>query len=180
MSHQIETVEDFVRILKEHPEWRERVREVLLNEEGLSLSDFANPFYEMIIDHKGTAIIGKFIRKPRKVYIPDFIERIEDQSSPLFGKELVKLYEIDMLITGLDKRSGETVYLAVEVSWMIRLIDVRRAISAAEVLQMCGYKAYPALIGVGIEPYAHKLVQREGVLTFLDGSILHYGVFSGL
>ncbi len=90
MSHQIETVEDFVRILKEHPEWRERVREVLLNEEGLSLSD------------------------------------------------------------------------------------------AAEVLQMCGYKAYPALIGVGIEPYAHKLVQREGVLTFLDGSILHYGVFSGL
>ncbi len=39
MPYQIDTVEDLVRILQEHPEWRERVREVLLTEEERQLPE---------------------------------------------------------------------------------------------------------------------------------------------
>ena len=79
---------------------------------------------------------------------------------------------LDVLLQAQHPYTRETIYLAVEVSWMIFPHDVERARQRAELLRARGVNAYPAVAGEGFVPEAHDLAVQHKVLMLTDGLML--------
>ncbi len=173
-SHQaaIERLDRIESTLQSLLQWADQARVDIADSKGFS--------FETKMSSQAAARLGRFLRKPRRLEIAEFLDEMEEQGAPLTPEELEQLRSLDILVTGRDRRTGNTVYITVEVSWMLYPSDVERAEERAGLLRRCGYEAYPALIGRGITPEASTLAQQRRVITYLDGSLLHPGAFNGL
>lgn len=130
---------------------------------------------EMTFLSRGPALFGPYVRRPRVVSLADFLEDLREQGHPLSQSEWKHLYAIDLLLSARHPKTGEALYLVVEVSWMLYPADVERAVQRAEILKSCGVNAYPAVAGEGIVPEAKELAESRAVPTLVDGTLVVEG-----
>ncbi len=253
MSTEIRTIEDILRVLREHPEWREPLIEALLGMEFLQLpvrvehieavleriAQSLEQLWEshrqlqeshrqlleshrqlheshqlLLQDHqllvvevrelrqtvekladwvqridtdvgklkgkvleldyleRAPARFGYYVRRPRVVNLGHFLDDLREQGHEFTQDEWTQLAMLDVLLQAQHPSTRETIYLAVEVSWMIFPEDVERARQRAELLRAHGVEAYPAVAGEGFVPEAHELAARYKVLMITDGLML--------
>ena len=235
---EIHTLEDVVRILQEHPEWRDRLRDVLFTEEEKQVPDrlarveaaldrltqshqqalarlerleasveklweshqqllqevrelraavdrltswlekldtevgkWRGYTLELRFHQRASAILGYYVKRPRVVDLGLFVEDLIDSGVPLEDKDRKEVLQIDELVSAKHPHTGEPIYIAVEVSWMIFPEDIERISRRAAILTEHGVKTFPAVSGEGIPPDAKDLAQREKVLVILDGAV---------
>ncbi len=247
----IHTVDDLVRILQEHPEWRERIREVLLTEEERQtpgrlhqvqdtlerlveshqqaiarLDRLEESHRELAESHRqaiarldrleeshqklardieslkeavaeltswlkrlsdevgkwrgytleirfhqiAPAILGYYVRRPRVVDLGALLDDLRESGQEFTQEEWRDLAAIDTLLSARHPATGESIHVAVEVSWMIFPEDIQRISRRAQQLTQRGVKTLPVVTGEGITPDARDLAQQEKVLVLLDGS----------
>ncbi len=127
---------------------------------------------------RAPALFGYYVRKPKVVDLGQFLDKLRDQGHTFSRDEWVKLSEIDAFLSARHPETGETLYLAVEVSWELYPDDVERAIERAEILRERGVNVYPALAGREITHEAQRSVVRQGILTIVDGTLVSPGSFA--
>ncbi len=127
---------------------------------------------------RAPALFGYYVRKPKVVDLGQFLDKLRDQGHTFSRDEWVKLSEIDVFLSARHPETGETLYLAVEVSWELYPDDVERAIERAEILRERGVNVYPALAGREITHEAQRSVVRQGILTLVDGTLISPGSFA--
>lgn len=132
-------------------------------------------FLEMTLQTRGPALFGPYVRRPRVVSLADFLEDLREQGHSLSQSEWKHLYAIDLLLSARHPKTGEALYLVVEVSWMLYPADVERALQRAEILKSCGLNAYPAVAGEGIVPEAKELAESRAVPTLVVGTLVVEG-----
>ncbi len=142
------------------------------------LADVKGYSLENKMQWHGEALLGRFLRKPRRINIAEFVDELEEQGLLTDSQLLDKLRYIDLIVQGRDRRTGEIVYIIVEVSWILYPDDAERAVERASILQGCGYRAFPAVIGEGLAPHTFDVITQKQVLALMNGSVLHAGAFS--
>ncbi|GBC94092.1 Chromosome partition protein Smc [bacterium HR15] len=122
--------------------------------------------------HRAPARFGYYVRRPKVVNLGDFLDDLREQGPEFSQEEWTQLAMLDVLLQAQHPYTRETIYLAVEVSWMIFPHDVERARQRAELLRARGVNAYPAVAGEGFVPEAHDLAVQHKVLMLTDGLML--------
>lgn len=139
-------------------------------EQGRRTDEYVGPMYELLFERKAPSLFGHWLRRPRVVQIDDVpgIEEIEDANG-FTRPELLRLRAVDLVVSGIDRTMSPPlqVFLAVEVSRTIDLIDVERAIERAGLLARGGAATRPAVAGKLITPAARERADATGTLVRL-------------
>ncbi len=124
---------------------------------------------EMNYRDKAYAYFGALMRNVRVISLQDLEPVLEKHLSEAEMRELLPL---DLLVQGRPRRirPQEDVWLAVEVSIVVDINDVRRARQRARLLRKAGLIAAPAVAGEQATSGAELAAQEDGVLLLQDGS----------
>jgi len=133
---------------------------------------------ELKFDRRGAALFGPHLRRPKVVPVADFVDELREAGHPLSEEEWGQLFALDGLLTGRHPRTGEQIYFAVELSWIIHHDDVQRAVERANLLRRCGIDAYPAVVGQGVHPDAGEALASNRVLMMLNGALYERGILA--
>jgi hypothetical protein len=86
--------------------------------------------------------------------------------------EAVDALRADLVLRGVEQKTGQVGYLVVEVSALVDRQDVVCASDRASVLRRAtGAPVVPVVAGEGITPEAAAAAQERGVATVLDGKV---------
>ncbi len=119
---------------------------------------------------KAPAYFGRLARKIHALSAEELAEILGKavDGGLLSQDELDEILAADLVLRGLGK-GGEEVWLVVEISWGIGMVDVERAKARAELLAKAGLGALPVVAGTGIAPEAAERARELGVWQVLDG-----------
>ncbi len=120
------------------------------------------------------AYFGRLLRKAHAVPLEELTAAVEAyERGELSPEEWNELAVLDVCIQGRAGKGADAkdVWLAVEVSWVIDMNDVRRAYQRAKLLRRLGYNAFPAVGGDSILGDAERDVRASGVLMLLQGRL---------
>lgn len=210
-----------MKLLAEHPEWREELRRSLLSDDFLALPQIVRELaeaqkrtearldaltqrveelaeaqkrteyqvhrltdrvakldgrlLEMEYQRKASSYFGRLIKRAQVVDVSDLEDCLEPHLPP---EKLEDILRLDLVLRGqlrpvFQKRVGEDVWLAVEVSVMIDRQDVERALRRADYIRESGLQVIPVVAGENITEGAEKLVEKEAVVLLTDGAVEH-------
>ena len=206
----INTIDDFLKILDDHPAWLDAVRVRILGQELLQLPGQVNAlamrfdaFVEYVaafiteqrqfnanadtrmnrIESDIAVVKGGHVRVRHKDLFPIFLEEMGcdliESPTPL---ELFKMSQhlpdatpgqrrsfssADLIVLVKDRATGETFYLAVEVSWTADQRDTDRAQRNARYLtQSTGLPALPAISSIRNTHEVETLLESGAVRWF--------------
>jgi len=141
---------------------------------GTDVGDLKGWRLEENYHDRAFAYFGRLLRKARAVPMEELTAAVEAyENGEITGKEWEELALMDVCIQGKAGKGPEAkeVWLAVEVSWVIDLNDVNRAVRRANLLRRLGYNAFPAVAGKSIVTEGEQGVEKMGVLMLLDGGV---------
>jgi len=118
------------------------------------------------------ARFGYYVRRPRVVNLGHFLDDLREQGHEFSLDEWTQLASLDVLLQAQHPYTRETIFLAIEVSWMLFPDDVERARKRAELLRAHGINAYAAVAGEGFVPEARDAAVQHKVLMLTDGMAL--------
>ena len=204
-TEQIDSFDDLLGLLERNPEYRIRLRQLILDEEFQqmpaqvraqferfdALTERMDALTEQVrelvsrLDHHDVQLarligdeaerrvqrnapgyFGHLLRRIRVIAPSELADTIDDaiDSGSLGDHDRVQLMALDVPIRGLDRRTGERTYLAVEVSAGIGRHDIERAVSRAGLLErLTGQPARPVVAGYSIAPAYHYMAAEQGV-----------------
>ena len=123
---------------------------------------------------RAAAYFGSLLRRVR-VFSP---QDLEDELEPyLSAAEIKDFLQLDLLLSGQPRHQPEAppVWLAVEISAVVDLHDVKRAQKRAEFLRRAGYRAIPTVAGEQIAiPAKEEAALAGNILVLQDGSPLYW------
>ena len=204
-TEQIDSFDDLLGLLERNPEYRIRLRQLILDEEFQQMPAQVRAQFERFdaltermdalteqarelvsrLDHHDVQLarlmgdeaerrvqrnapgyFGHLLRRIRVIAPSELADTIDDaiDSGSLDDHDRVQLMALDVPIRGLDRRTGERTYLAVEVSAGIGRHDIERAVSRAGLLErLTGQPARPVVAGYSIAPAYHYMAAEQGV-----------------
>jgi uncharacterized coiled-coil DUF342 family protein len=118
------------------------------------------------------ARFGYYVRRPRVVNLGHFLDDLREQGHEFSLDEWTQLASLNVLLQAQHPYTRETIFLAIEVSWMLFPDDVERARKRAELLRAHGINAYAAVAGEGFVPEARDAAVQHKVLMLTDGMAL--------
>ena len=120
------------------------------------------------------AYFSQLIRRSHTLSSDEIAELVDRgiREEIITDREGDELLWTDVLVRGRDRKCGEEVYLAVEVSWGVRVEDVERAMNRAKILSKFGFKVLPVVAGRGITPEASEMAEEMRVYRVLDGRLI--------
>ena len=204
-TEQIDSFDDLLGLLERNPEYRIRLRQLILDEEFQQMPAQVRAQFERFdaltermdalteqarelvsrLDHHDVQLarligdeaerrvqrnapgyFGHLLRRIRVIAPSELADTIDDaiESGSLDDHDRVQLMTLDVPVRGLDRRTGERTYLAVEVSAGIGRHDIERAVSRAGLLErLTGQPARPVVAGYSIAPAYHYMAAEQGV-----------------
>ena len=115
---------------------------------------------------------NRLLRRVR-VLSPDTLDRLledAEESGRLTPAESEDVRATDVLALGRRREDETEAYLAVEVSGLVEVDDVVRALRRAELLtRATGKTAVPVVAGERIPPEIDRIARQSGVWRVLDG-----------
>ncbi len=117
---------------------------------------------------KAFAYFGTLLRKVRVIPLQDLEEALESSLTP---EEFRDLLPLDLLVRGQVRQAAAPldVYLAVEVSAVVDVGDIDRAMRRAGYLRKAGIAAIPTVAGEDATEGAEAVAQTRSVLLVQDG-----------
>ncbi|MBI3971911.1 MAG: hypothetical protein HY332_11530 [Chloroflexi bacterium] len=152
----------------------ERVDVVVVRLDGLTATTNSLKGWRLEANYRDRALayFGQMLRRIRVLSsqdLADLLEDAEDQGS-IGSSERRDLVLTNVVVRGRRRESGETTYLAVEVSATIDEHDVWRALRRAEALgRAVQTPVVPVVAGERITRDAEELSHDKGVRRVLDG-----------
>lgn len=121
---------------------------------------------ERRVQRNAPGYFGHLLRRIRVIAPAELADTIDDaiDSGNLNDEDRVQLMALDIPVRGLDRRTGERTYLAVEVSAGIGRHDIERAATRAGLLEkLTGHSARPVVAGYSIAPAYRYMAAEQGV-----------------
>jgi len=147
-----------------------RIQEQLIGIKD-ELADVRGRQLELDYRIKAVAFFGGWLRKPAVVEVSDIWDQLEAHLDEI---EMRRLTAVDLIVRGqLPKKRGEAeVWLAVEVSNVVDLSDVERAVERAALLRRAGLLAIPVVGGKRLTRGAAASVAERRVVLSKDGELV--------
>ena len=147
-----------------------RIQEQLLGIKD-ELGDLRGRQLELEYRIKVAAFFGGWLRKPAVVEISEIWDQLEAHLDEI---EMRRLTAVDLIVRGQlpKKRGGAEVWLAVEVSNVVDLNDVERAIERAALLRRAGLLAVPVVGGKRFTRGAAASVAERRVVMSKNGDLV--------
>jgi hypothetical protein len=147
-----------------------RIQEQLLGIKD-ELADVRGRQLELEYRIKAAAFFGGWLRKPAVVEISDIWDQLEEHLDEI---DMRRLTAVDLIVRGQlpKKRGGGEVWLAVEVSNVVDLNDVERAIERAALLRRAGLPAIPVVGGKRLTRGAAASVAERRVVLSKGGELV--------
>jgi len=192
----VNDLQDFLRLLRERPEWLGEARRVVLTDELLALprelaeairqltlrfeeaqqrnddrfADIRGELLEIRYRNRIGAIFGGRLRKPRVVDGGDVWDMFR---SRLDEGEIRRIVAADLIVRGglLPAQGEGELWLVVEVSGVIDRNDVARAAERAALLRRAGLLVVPVAAGERLTQGAATLSGEFGVAIARNGGL---------
>jgi len=147
-----------------------RIQEQLIGIKD-ELADVRGRQLELDYRIKAVAFFGGWLRKPAVVEVSDIWDQLEAHLDEI---EMRRLTAVDLIVRGqLPKKRGEAeVWLAVEVSNVVDLSDVERAVERAALLRRAGLLAIPVVGGKRLTRGAAASVAERRVVLSKGGELV--------
>ena len=147
-----------------------RIQEQLIGIKD-ELADARGRQLELDYRIKAVAFFGGWLRKPAVVEVSDIWDQLEAHLDEI---EMRRLTAVDLIVRGqLPKKRGEAeVWLAVEVSNVVDLSDVERAVERAALLRRAGLLAIPVVGGKRLTRGAAASVAERRVVLSKGGELV--------
>ena len=147
-----------------------RIQEQLIGIKD-ELADVRGRQLELEYRIKAAAFFGGWLRKPTVVEISDIWDQLEEHLDEI---DMRRLTAVDLIVRGQlpKKRGGGEVWLAVEVSNLVDLNDVERAIERAALLRRAGLPAIPVVGGKRLTRGAAASVAERRVVLSKGGELI--------
>lgn len=176
MPFTVEDFEDLLRLLYERPEWRTRLRELILPPELLELPRIAQELAESNrVERERVARLEAEQHATRQEIHEGFAQtgehlgRVETELATFRAETPERFEQTDIVFRSAAQTPVS--YLAVEVSWMIDASDVLRAAERATLLAKTGQQVLAAVAGRRIQPDVLDLASRRGVEVVVDNTL---------
>ncbi len=208
-TEQIPTFDDLMALLERNPEYRERLRRQILDEEfrrlptdvraqserfdalteqvrqltvqmrdvvirldrhDVQLARLIGDEAERRVQRNAPAYFGHILRRTRVISSAELADMIDDaiEAGGLDEGDRAPLLALDLPVRGIDRRTRERAYLAVEVSAGIGERDIMRAADRARLLErLTGHPARAVVAGYSIAPAYHYMAAEQGVAVIM-------------
>jgi DNA repair exonuclease SbcCD ATPase subunit len=133
-------------------------------------SEFRGDRLERKYRDRAPAYFGKIIRRARVVSVEALDDLLPETSDEFSDEEREQLFAADLIVRGVEPTERTEVYLVVEISVVVDLQDVTRALDRAQLLaKVLGKKTIPVVAGERITRGARAAAAAQGVWCVLDG-----------
>jgi len=133
-------------------------------------SEFRGDRLERKYRDRAPAYFGKIIRRARVVSVEALDDLLPETSDEFSDEEREQLFAADLIVRGVEPAERTEVYLVVEISVVVDLQDVTRALDRAQLLaKVLGKKTIPVVAGERITRGARAAAAAQGVWCVLDG-----------
>ena len=145
-----------------------KMRDVVirLDHHDVQLARLIGDETERRVQRNAHAYFGNMLRRIRVISPSELADMIDDaiDAGSLDDGERAPLLALDVVVRGLDRRTRERAYLAVEVSAGIGERDIIRAVNRARLLErLTGHPTRPVVSGYSIAPAYHYMAAEQGV-----------------
>jgi hypothetical protein len=148
----------------------EQVRGLISSQQQLvtDVGDLKGRMLEITYRNKVAAYFGRLLRRPKVVDLTNLLDTLE---TLLSQEDFNEVLLIDLIVQGKPRNQPDIgdVLLAVEVSSVVDLNDVKRAWKRAELLRKAGYLAIPVVAGESKTLRAEKEAHEQKVVMLQDG-----------
>ena len=141
-----------------------------LDHHDVQLARLVGDEAERRVQRNAPGYFGHLLRRIRVIAPSELADTIDDaiDAGSLDENDRVQLMALDVPARGLDRRTGERTYLAVEVSAGIDKHDIERAVTRAGLLErLTGHPAWAVVAGYSIAPAYHYMAAEQGVAVTL-------------
>jgi SepF-like predicted cell division protein (DUF552 family) len=192
-EYKIKTFEDIIRALRDHPEWLEELRRIILTEELLRLPQRFERFlqeefrplkadveklkndvaelkgsdFERQVRERAPSYFGRLIRKCRVVSSEKLADILEEavEKGVIRDEEMEDALNVDLVVEGIWKSNKEGVVLVCEVSSTADITDVERANKRAGIIgRAFNKKSIPIVVGKEVTKGAKEKSSPLGVI----------------
>jgi uncharacterized coiled-coil protein SlyX len=128
---------------------------------------------EIEYERKAGGYFGRIIRDPQVVNLAAWEKQL---SPPLTEEEFYDVWLADLILRGqirkpLDGQGKSEAWLVIEVSVLMDVEDVERAVRRAALLRKANLLALPVVAGEEVTERALQMAEGRGVILVKDGSI---------
>ncbi|MDE2787016.1 MAG: hypothetical protein OXL37_10175 [Chloroflexota bacterium] len=139
---------------------------IRLDHHDVQLARLIGDEAERRVQRNAHAYFGNMLRRIRVISPSELADMIDDaiDAGSLDERHRAPLLALDVAVRGLDRRTRERAYLAVEVSAGIGEHDIIRAVDRARLLErLTGHPTRPVVAGYSVAPAYHYLAAEQGV-----------------
>ncbi|GIV04628.1 MAG: hypothetical protein KatS3mg016_0203 [Fimbriimonadales bacterium] len=166
--------EGFERVDREFDKVRQEMREGF-ERQGAQIKKNTDDIAEL----KGLSLETKFrnqagswfsmyLKKVRVVLLTD-LEELLPEGQTFTEQEVQSLSNTDLFLFGVDKRDGRQCVYVVEVSWVVDVGDVERAVQRAQIVAQHGLPAAAVAAGRELTEGARERAQQLGCGLWING-----------
>ncbi|MCX8062719.1 MAG: hypothetical protein N3D16_09055, partial [Anaerolineales bacterium] len=165
-------IRELIEIVQRHDQRLDKLTERLDRVE-IRLAKVDGRTLELEYERKAGGFFGRIISNPQVVNLGAWQEKLKpalsrDEIADVWLADLILRGSLRETFTGQPKREA---WLIVEVSVLVDVEDVERAIRRAELLRKAEILALPVVAGEDMTARALKMAERSGVIFVKDGSI---------
>jgi hypothetical protein len=122
----------------------------------------------------GSPFFGILLRRPQVLSMGDLTDLLDAavEQGALGLLDVREIQRADVIVNGIRREDGATVYLVVEVSWSVDTGDVERAARRAASLAKTGLPVLPVVAGEIVRPGAAELAQKLRVWQVTDSDVV--------
>src|ERR671923_93732 len=137
----------------------------------IDVGDLKGDNLERRYRERAPAYFGRLVRRMHVLSAEELAGLLEDavEQGQLTEAEKDEAILTDVVVRGRYQGSGAEVYLVVEVSWGVGVLDVERAVQRAAVLGKLGIPALPVVAGKAVTAQAEQLAHEQHVWQVIDG-----------
>ena len=139
---------------------------IRLDHHDVQLARLIGDEAERRVQRNAPAYFGRMLRRIRVIPPAELADMIDDaiDTGGLDEGDRAPLLALDLAVRGIDRRTRERAYLAVEVSAGIGKRDVTRAVDWARLLErLTGHPTRAVVAGYSIAPAYHYMAAEQGV-----------------
>ena len=122
----------------------------------------------------GSSFFGALLRRPQVLSIGDLTDLLDDalDQGTFTIADVREIQRADVVVRGLRREDGATMYLIVEVSWTVDIADVERTARRTASLAKTGLPVLPVVAGEVVRPSAAELAQKLRVWQVTDSDVI--------
>lgn len=131
----------------------------------IDMADVKGDVLEINVRDRVFVYLSRFARRLRLVTVQQLADLAEDalDAGQLTESEFDQVKLLDVVARGRDRETGETIYLAGEVSYTVNDSDLERAIERAGLLQtITETRAFPVVVGKVIPDLMRQKITERG------------------